>query len=278
MRLLAIGDNVVDRYLGSGMVFPGGNAVNVAVQARRAGAEAAYWGVVGTDVEGDIVVEALQDEDVDISRVRRRDGPTAYANVTVLNGERSFKGSDSGVSGITLTEDDYATMRSFDVVHTGYKGSLVDCVPRIAVETRVSFDFSYVRDAEYVGRILRVLFLATFSGAGMSDREVDVVLRRGIEGGARFVLLTRGRDGAWLASSEGVLYQPAQVVGSLDSMGAGDAFIARLLVGLLSGEGAGTALGHAAAMAAAACLSPGGFGHGRSLRGAWRGIAGGASS
>jgi fructoselysine 6-kinase len=36
--LAGLGDNVVDRYVNEGMMYPGGNAVNVAVHARRSGA------------------------------------------------------------------------------------------------------------------------------------------------------------------------------------------------------------------------------------------------
>ena len=36
LRVLGIGDNTVDIYLDEGMQYPGGNAVNVAVQAGRA--------------------------------------------------------------------------------------------------------------------------------------------------------------------------------------------------------------------------------------------------
>ena len=49
IRLLTVGDNVVDCYPDLGTMFPGGNTVNVAVHAQRNGAEAAYLGALGTD-------------------------------------------------------------------------------------------------------------------------------------------------------------------------------------------------------------------------------------
>ena len=39
MKLLGLGDNVMDAYLFRGELYPGGNAANVAVLAKRAGAE-----------------------------------------------------------------------------------------------------------------------------------------------------------------------------------------------------------------------------------------------
>ena len=44
MRLLGLGDNVIDYYTNTGAVYPGGNAFNAAVHASILGAEAAYMG------------------------------------------------------------------------------------------------------------------------------------------------------------------------------------------------------------------------------------------
>ena len=50
MKLLGLGDNVMDAYLFRGELYPGGNAANVAVLAKRAGAEkSGYIGVLATD-------------------------------------------------------------------------------------------------------------------------------------------------------------------------------------------------------------------------------------
>lgn len=50
MKLIAVGDNVTDCYLVEGIYYPGGNAVNVAVDCKRDGAEKVnYIGVFGND-------------------------------------------------------------------------------------------------------------------------------------------------------------------------------------------------------------------------------------
>ena len=55
MKIAGIGDNVIDRYMNMGIMFPGGNAVNVAAHAALLGAEAAYVGSIGADREGKIL-------------------------------------------------------------------------------------------------------------------------------------------------------------------------------------------------------------------------------
>ena len=42
MKIACVGDNCIDYYDDNGQAFPGGNPVNVAVYAKRLGAESAY--------------------------------------------------------------------------------------------------------------------------------------------------------------------------------------------------------------------------------------------
>ena len=79
-------------------MYPGGNAVNVAVHARRNGATSAYLGAVGTDRAGQVVLAALEEEGVDTTLTRQVDGPNAYADVRVVDGNRVFGGADVGIS------------------------------------------------------------------------------------------------------------------------------------------------------------------------------------
>ena len=95
MHLAGVGDNVVDRYRDLGVMFPGGQALNVAVHAQRAGIEAAYVGVLGDDRAGRHVLEAIHAERLDASHVRVVPGPNAYADVGLVNGNREFLGGRS---------------------------------------------------------------------------------------------------------------------------------------------------------------------------------------
>ena len=56
MKRIAVGDNVTDCYLYEGIYYPGGNAVNVAVDCKRDGAEKVnYIGVFGNDDRADYI-------------------------------------------------------------------------------------------------------------------------------------------------------------------------------------------------------------------------------
>ena len=67
LAILAVGDNVVDKYLSRGKMYPGGQCVNTCVYAQENGVRAAYLGVCGEGVEAQLIED------------RPVDDPTAYA-------------------------------------------------------------------------------------------------------------------------------------------------------------------------------------------------------
>ena len=89
MKLIALGDNVIDYYHNTKECFPGGNAVNVAVHAARLGAQAEYLGSLGDDKMAHIVEKALRENGVDISHCPVLPGRTTkVCSYDVVNGER----------------------------------------------------------------------------------------------------------------------------------------------------------------------------------------------
>lgn len=262
MRLLGAGDNVVDRYHDLGLMFPGGNALNVAVAGARAGAEAAYLGAVGTDRAGEVVLAGLRAEGIDPSHVRVVPGTNAYADVTLVDGDRVFVGSEIGVSRFVLRPDDLAWAEAFDLVHTGDCSMLEEQVADLARATLVSFDFSVVRDPAYVEPLLPHVAIACFSASDLTEEAALDLLAGAVARGPRLALATRGAAPAILHDGQTTWRQAVIPTAVVDTLGAGDSFIGRFLVGVIDGEDPGTALEAAAHAAATTCGSYGAFGHG----------------
>ncbi len=262
MRIVGIGDNVVDRYLAMGQMFPGGNALNVAVFARRAGADAAYIGALGTDRAGRQVLRALQDEGVDVSRVRTVTGSNAYADVDLVDGDRKFVGSSLGVSMFTPDDGDVAMARAADLVHSSTYSGLDTWVQAQRGDLAISFDFSDRTERSYVEVMAPGLASAQFSGSAFSDQEAEDLARWVASIGTRLVLVTRGARSAIACMGDRCWSQQPRPIVPVDTLGAGDAFIGALLVAHLNGAEVPEAMARAADAAAVTCGYFGGFGHG----------------
>jgi fructoselysine 6-kinase len=260
IRICAVGDNVVDLYPATGTMYPGGNAVNVAVHARRCGANSSYVGVVGTDAAGQLVKAALAAEEVELERLRVANGPNAYATVYVDdNGNRSFGECAKNVSLFRLNEDDLQYLRSFDIVHSGECSVLEDQLSRIASACTVSFDFAE-RPESYVLPLLPLVKIATFSRAGIATSEAERLLLWAQRHGPDTVVVTRGAAGSSVAKGDEIWHIDAEQATVVDTLGAGDAYIAQFLTALVAGE-SGEASGKAASgYAARVCGEFGAFG------------------
>lgn len=263
--ILAFGDNVVDCYTDLGTMYPGGNCLNLAAFARRFGARSGYAGAVADDAAGRLIRRALDAEDVDTALLRTLPGRTAYCVITSRGGEREFVCADLGVSIVAPSPADLARMSNVNAVHTGRSSHVDAWLGHIAARTALSYDFATVQDPARIAAVAPHCFLASFSG-GELDREA--ALHLAIEAraaGALWALVTRGAAGAILAGPQGSLDVAAPAVAPVDTLGAGDTFIARTLVGLLRGEPGPLLLAAAAREAAATCLVPGAFGHGAAI-------------
>lgn len=266
MRICGVGDNVVDRYFNQKLMFPGGNAVNFAVHARRGGADAAYLGVIGTDAEGDLIRSSLQAEGIELARLRVEDGPSAFATVHMDDNanNRKWGRCEKGVSMFRLDRADLDYLAGFDLVHTGETSRLDSQLPEIRERVAISFDFSE-RDLDYAAGVLPYLKVAAFSRGNAGDEEVARVLEAAQAAGVELVTVTQGARGATVCHKGEVLFSPAVPVDAVDTLGAGDAFVSRLACRVLAGVSLADAASDAAQYSALICGTRGAFGHARPI-------------
>ncbi|EIM72409.1 PfkB family carbohydrate kinase [Nitratireductor aquibiodomus] len=262
VRIAAIGDNDVDCYLSNGLMYPGGNCYNVSIFARRFGVESAYIGAMANDPAGRHMRNVLLKERVDIERLRTADGITAYCVIGHVDGDRVFLNNDFGVSRFIPDIDDFEFLSGYDVAHVGQSSALDQWLPEIAERTALSYDFAVRHEAEHIGKVAPLCQLASVSTSHLSHKDaVDLALT--IKGaGAQWVLATRGRDGAILLKGDAQYDIQAASVEAVDTLGAGDTFIARTLVGLMTGEKPNDTLSAAAKAAAGTCSFHGAVGYG----------------
>ncbi len=262
-RLAAIGDNCIDRlrYALDGRVvrLVGGNAVNVAVQARRAGVDAAYFGAVGLDDDGDLVRRTLEHEGVDVGGLVVRPGSTSVTQIEVRrDGERVMAHEDFGVCrGYAPDAQMLSRLRQADHVHLGWLDDGGALRRLLSDEGRsVSQDLTVNTDPRNLG--VGGLTIAFGSHPGIAD-DAEQLGREWLHQGAKLAVVTRGAEGAAVIAAEGMWHVPAERVDPVDTTGAGDSFIAGFLAAWLRGAAPDAAARAGAHRARLTCLHEGGF-------------------
>lgn len=259
----------------------GGSESNVAVGLTRLGARAAWVGGVGTDSLGELIVHELLGEGVEVVALRHPTAPTGVMikeRRTPATQQVTYYRSGSAGSAIRPEDLPVVLLQGTRILHlTGITPALSESAAETVIRAidiakhagaTVSFDINHrtalwrERDA---GSDLRPLIAdsdivfagpeeaAMVVGLGTPEEQAD---RLGALG-PREVVIKQGAAGA-LALVDGRVYRQAAIpIQPVDTVGAGDAFVAGYLAELLAGEPADRRLLTAVRTGAFACLVPG---------------------
>lgn len=254
MKLAAVGSNCVDYYFNmeNGKAYPGGGPVNMAVYTARLGGEAAYIGPVGNDEYGRIMRDAIKEKGVDISHLYVKEGSTAVTQVELINGERVFGDYDEGVlANYTLSEEDLTFICGFDVVVCDLWGKVEGQFAELKNRGMVTaFDCATRPEDPESKRAIPYSDYVFFS---VEDGDTPANRARMIEiqkKGPRLVICMMGVMGSMCY--DGTEFHRFGIVpceNVVDSMGAGDSYIAGFLKGITEGKKIETAMEMGAACA-----------------------------
>lgn len=278
LKVIGIGDNVVDNYIDIRTMFPGGNALNFSVYASMMGCDSAYLGVFGSDDGAKHVQQTLTDIGVDTSHCRIADGPNGQAILKIEDGERIFISSnEGGISKSVPMEfifDDLDYLQSFSIVHTGAYSYMDGYLSKMKqLSPLISYDFSDDFDRDYALSLCQYIDFGFFSCSEWAEKAVIELLEKAVDRGCTMAVATRGPREVILYDGRSWFRQAPLAVIPKDTLGAGDAFIAGFLISYLIGKTNASvapdpwidkALREAAAFAAKICQVQGAFGHGLS--------------
>ena len=254
---------------------------NVAIGLARLGHEVAWAGVVGRDPFGDLVLRELRAEGVDVRRARQDPAaPTGMMFVETRTADVvRVEYRRAGSAGSTLWPGDAeaALDPAPSMLHlTGITPALSDsaaaAVTRAAevasaAGTVVSLDVNHrsrLWTSARAQEVLRALLphvdvlIASEDELGLvADGPEDAAVSAIRAAGVGRVALKRGAAGSTLWGAEGRWDVAALPVTAVDVIGAGDAFCAGLLSGLLDGLDDPAALSRANALGAVAVSTHG---------------------
>lgn len=259
----------------------GGAEANLAIALARLGFKAGFVGWLGQDELGELVLQRLRAEGVEVSQVRRLEAPTGLYIRERLPGGRGrvhYRRSGSAAAQMIPGAFDPDYLEGCRVFHlSGITPALSSGAAAFArwamAEARrrgalVSLDVNYRSKLwgpgparawlEEVLPQVDCLFLSQ-EDARLWEASGLELLRALAARGPGHVVLKRGRLGA-LALVEGCCFEsPAFPVEEVDPVGAGDAFSAGYLAGLLWGKPPAERLRIGNALGALAVSVPGDY-------------------
>lgn len=260
----------------------GGSESNVAIGLQRLGVQAVWCGRIGADSLGRLVEREIRAEGVDVRAIVDDDAPTGLMikeRRTPSAQKVSYYRSGSAGSRIVPDDVDDELIAGAALLHLS--GITPALSPQAASTFRsavaaakscgvpVSFDLNYrskLWSAETAGSAYREIIPdVDIVLAGLEEAELAVGTVRYAEEAARRiaamgpsqVVIKLGADGALAFVDGKVFRQDALVIEALDTVGAGDAFVAGYLAEFVGGLEAEERLQTAVSTGAFVCLVPG---------------------
>ena len=228
----------------------GGKGANQAVAARLCGANVAMVAKVGNDLFGPATIKNFESLGIDASCVGIAEGvssgvapvfvdPSGQNRIIVIKGANDLLAPEDVDAAAPLLRNADAIVFQFEIpLRTVYhavqfaKSSGIGCIVNPAPAQHV--DFELLRGVDY--------FIPNESEAqtitGMTVHSADDAKKCAqflLEKGVRRVIITLGERGCFVAGEDGMELIPSFKVQSVDTTGAGDAFIGSFAVFL--GEG-----------------------------------------
>ena len=244
MKIIGVGDCVLDEYVHQKHLYPGGNSVNVPVLAKRAGSQsAAYIGILGTDQSSQQFRNYLISEQIDISRIRIAEGPMARNFIKLdSSGDRSFVGNNGDnvvqkMLRLQLNEQDISLIRQYDVLHTSFHSEIDEIIPKSLGNISISLDFSDAYDQKALQKYCPGIDFVFLSAGKFNEKYTDDCIEIALESGAKMVILTQGVRGSTIITKKKKHIEPATSIKTVDTLGAGDAYIAGYLEAYYTSEG-----------------------------------------
>lgn len=238
MRVAEIGDNCIDYYERLGIKYPTGNVVDTGVNLKKLGVDVSVISTTGSDDFGKWMIESLTEEGIDLSHFKVAEGQTAITYMDMDGDDRVHGDYIEGVlADMVFDEEDIAFAASHDLVHSALWGMAEKALPGIAAKgTPIAFDYADRLDHPLVEETLPYVTYGFYSYHNGHDKFIEDFLIDKVERGMKIAVATFGEQGSLAYDKDGFHsfgIVPAKKV--VNTVGAGDSFIAGFLYGILNG-------------------------------------------
>jgi ribokinase len=227
---------------------PGGSAANTIVGLSRLGIETGFIGNVGTDQEGEYILDDLKKEGVDITGIRRVEGSTGMIlGLVDAKGERALYAFPGVNDLLQITSESLNYARKAKMLHfSSFVGERSYRAQIALLDELSDIEISFAPGELYVRKKIKpleliisrssVIFLNKEEAEMLTDKSYERAADELLGMGAEVIVVTLGEGGCYVASSQTSHIIEAYKTKVVDTTGAGDAFAAGFLYGLLRGK------------------------------------------
>ena len=258
--LICIGEILVDIFEDGDKrtVMPGGAPFNVACNALLYTKDVAFYGAVGKDENGKMLVKTAKAKGFKSLNIKQlEDKYTSRAIVSLKDGERSFRFErDNGADYQLNVEDiDLSNLSDEDIVHIGslmlsYDSGVHfynELVRKIKANSnaKISFDINYRDDIFSSPDEAKKIFISALKQADIlkfSIEELELLTNKNdvleslneLLNKNQIAVVTLGSEGSMLYKDGKLIKVPTYKVKPIDTTGAGDAFYSYFLASLVN--------------------------------------------
>jgi ribokinase len=263
-----------ETLIGSTFAYgPGGKGSNQAVAAKRAGADVTMITKIGKDPYGGLMLDFYESEGINTGLVFRDEVnstgialilvdentaentilvvPGACHNITdddVSSAKKTIK--DSGLLMVQMEVNMDATYKAMKIAYDNNIRIVMNPAPAQKIPNVVYEMIDYLTPNETEAEILTGMRTDSLEDIKSA---ADWLYKKGVKN----VIITMGKDGAYIKNKDMELLVPSFNVKAVDTTGAGDAFNGCLAVALLEGKDVADATMFANAGAALSVTKPG---------------------
>lgn len=240
-------------------LFAGGKGLNQSVALAKAGAEVFHAGVVGND--GELLIDTLKENGIDVAYIKRTDKPSGHAIIQVDKQGRNSIIVLSGANGMITEEYTDSVLEHFDGNDILLLQNEINGIDRIIDKAyekkmRIVLNPSPVNsslDGVDFGKLTYIILNETEIKAISGETDTETALKTLKQRYPRLkIMLTLGCDGCIYSDSEQEVFQPVFAVNAVDTTAAGDTFTGYFISEIINSTDYALALRNSSAASAIA--------------------------
>lgn len=236
-RTIAMADNCIDVYYKLDRYYLTGNSIDFALNYKAMGGDVTEMTILGNDVFAMALKERLTERQIPLRVLKQVDRPTGMATMDIVDGDKKhlhFEGN--AMEEIELNEEDLEFVKQFDIVYAERWAKIDRYISTLKQPGQIwVYDFSKRLELPVNDKLLPYLDYAFFS-YDQDDDYIREFMKKAKTKGAGCVIAMLGEYGSLAYDGNRFYQQSAEKVDVVNTVGAGDSYIAAFTYGVSLGE------------------------------------------